>query len=1526
MAIMTDEIKTFQDEVLDLIQENRDTYKVAPHRVLSDYRTEKGTTEAYNNRQILELLQNSDDAKSSIVQIRINTESRILTIANNGEPFNIGGIRSLMVARQSPKDKKEFIGNKGLGFRSILNWVDKVVVKTKAIDLIFSPEIAKREYDKIFKESEKFRNAVSEAKNLKGEIPFAVLAIPDFQDPSNTDSWETVFELSYKKEVEDSILKQLDDIKGEVLLFLRHLKRIEVIRDGNPPQSFEKEDRLDEVFINNDTQWSIFTSEQEFFGENKKFNFKIAWQKELENSENYFYTYLPMKVKTHLPSIIHATFDLDPARNQLNDSDGNIYILEVIADALGDLANTKIKSKDQSNWNSFCFLTSEGTSDNELLKPFYLKIKDYRDKLPIYPCVDGSYNEKGNVYYYGGAFSEWVEKNNFGIYFPSLLRSPFDKITKDFNHYQFKKYTPKEFQNIVKSISPLISSIGERVSLIRILLTPEFRSFHESVLHLPLLLDTNDNIVSEERQVFILSKKDVEQYYIPSFVKLSFISQKLYRSILNELADKIEIHRKNEKESDSRPLKRVVDTILNIGSNDINDVIKTIISETNQELKTVASMQQKAIAITDLMKSLYSIFKKNPTRTTVLSQKIPVINKEKEIKFCDELYLGNTYPSGKLTELIFDNVYEDSDYVADTDFWELGEASLEEKELFFLWIGVNKHIKIVVDETEKTRDGGYKNYLFSKITKPDKISYIYFKGLRLSRPDVIRKLSAEKLVLLVYKEPLLFQRLEYSNADELSYKYGNAYPKPFVEKPSYLEYQLVSNSNLNNYVLEEGGVGFDFKSFNFKHPILSNFILDEGKLRFILKKLGALETMDELSPQQYYSLFEKHEERYKDGLGTQAFYRKFLSYCAKNKDTLLKNYKHDFNGMKLFARKGGRRDGKLELKDVSEIYYFDNNLLPQNILDNYWILNLPKRAGEQNVKDFFGVNLIQKLLDEVELVKVSEQSWSQRFNLEMEELKALFLCYRLWSLKTKEATLKVREAINLIKSLEFRLVSECIYRFAKDEVYSLEDNSFIKIGNTYYVKNRNAIELSDLKKDREFCDAIAEIICINFKVKENKNDFRSVFKDSIEDSMHLIHMDELLGYFKSAREFLGVSRAELSFWERLYKFQGQKFPENIQNDAGLKLCIEEVLKYELPSWYSNVDFNDFNRGSGVDLLKDITSKYGIRADTLLDNVSTGLVSYHKNRFELSLVIYRSKFERLIWKKNSVELENQQLFLAKQIGYQDIGESIELNQFIEDNIFELNINYAGELVKIVKSLFKIDLDEEQELDEVTIKYSDLLGEHNLQEADIENLNIRSLLYFEGNEDIIKEHLKLICEKDITSVIDDNQTIEVAEINYSKSKKVISKTKKNGKGNGNAAWMHSSKNDKRKKKAGVKAEELVYNSLEANDDVEFVEWRSSYSKKVSLKSDSLHCDIIYKLKNEANLKYLEVKSFNGVSFHLSRSEMEEGRKRGEHYEIALVSNGEIHILKELFKKGVDFENNDFFKATPSDYIITLEIETE
>ncbi|MDB6175034.1 MAG: hypothetical protein JWL59_4345 [Chthoniobacteraceae bacterium] len=74
----------------------------------------------YHGRFLIELLQNANDqAGAHGATVTIIRELGLLVVANEGEPLNTSGVRSLTSLGMSAKDPNELIGNKGIGFKAV---------------------------------------------------------------------------------------------------------------------------------------------------------------------------------------------------------------------------------------------------------------------------------------------------------------------------------------------------------------------------------------------------------------------------------------------------------------------------------------------------------------------------------------------------------------------------------------------------------------------------------------------------------------------------------------------------------------------------------------------------------------------------------------------------------------------------------------------------------------------------------------------------------------------------------------------------------------------------------------------------------------------------------------------------------------------------------------------------------------------------------------------------------------------------------------------------------------------------------------------------------------------------------------------------------------------------------------------------------------------------------------------------------------------------------------------------------------
>ncbi|PID28736.1 MAG: hypothetical protein CR982_04075 [Candidatus Cloacimonadota bacterium] len=99
------------DWIVKKVAQIEKNYLDEPERIVQDYKEEQRIQKEYNGRQLLELIQNADDEAKSATKkaIHIKLYENTLTVANNGNPFSIDGIKSLIYAGISLKFKKQVL-------------------------------------------------------------------------------------------------------------------------------------------------------------------------------------------------------------------------------------------------------------------------------------------------------------------------------------------------------------------------------------------------------------------------------------------------------------------------------------------------------------------------------------------------------------------------------------------------------------------------------------------------------------------------------------------------------------------------------------------------------------------------------------------------------------------------------------------------------------------------------------------------------------------------------------------------------------------------------------------------------------------------------------------------------------------------------------------------------------------------------------------------------------------------------------------------------------------------------------------------------------------------------------------------------------------------------------------------------------------------------------------------------------------------------------------------------------------------
>lgn len=1234
---------SFKDEITTIIKSNLKTYLNNSDRFIADYNRELELTKEYNGRQLLELLQNADDAGSNEVLIIWDKNNLKLTISNKGEPFESAGIKSLMLANLSTKTKISYIGNKGLGFRSILNWAEKIDIKTNGCIISFSEKIAENVFNTQLKLSDKDKNLLRLERNLSPQtIPFPVLAIPKIKENKNLSDWTTSIEITYRQDFESDIENQLLEIREEILLFLNNIHKIKVQKGSESLElksSKQKIENYEQVTIQ-DKQWKVFSKEnvlpeehQDISKNEKQFyNLKVAIKEDLSDDYNKLFNFFPTQLTISLPCIIHGTFELNSSRNHLNESKRNEFIIKELVLLMKDCA--LYLTKQNIDWRPLKLIsTSSNTSDSKLIETFYKDLENLKNTESIYPCINNQYNKLDEAVYYSDEFNRFF-KDNFPEVLPELI-IPIDRqIANTFEDDTYERCY------LVKEIDTLASrklSLELRAELIRQLAKVLPKDDKELF---SLLVNESDKLISKDDLAFTPVMRSGEEFKIPNPVKVDFMNPELYDLLISKLESEFD-----KKEPKSRELQRSIKSVVNLQPYDSNAVIDRIITGTKDTLKTNDSLDNKILRIKEMISALYVNFKNIENRQEKLKISVPLVSKANQISNSDELYLSKSYPSGELTEVIYSDMLTEEDYVAAIDFWELVDDDHDSIESFFLWIGVNKYSRVTqINLSYNWPEQDYMDFVFTNGTdKPDN-----FDMSRIQRTATVSKieyfheiknLPANKIILLVLKDDLLRRLLE-ANDEKINWSYVTWRPA-ITTSFSYVRYQFYNSALFTKYILEDGSEDLNKlinDDFEIDYEFLGKYGINKTEVKSILIKLGAKESFNDIAPESVYEILKSipKKDKLQKGKATQSIYKMALESLVKQESIF-----EVPDDIQYFSRTSDVE----EYKPRTEVYYSDNSILPQKILNTLPLLNLPKRVGEDNVEKYFGVKSLKDFKIQIieEKLKLNTLCNTELNNF-FESIKPFILSYRLDSPQLKKKVVDIdtkRKEARKIKECKISIVLDCHFKFG-DKESTIDEKEFINSKDTFYYKEGSIQNIDGLKKDSLFCDAFAEMMCIVFKVNDLKNDFRQIFKNDIQDTIHLTNHDIGAEKLEESYRLLGVSRIEIDFWKRIFEYQNQQLIEPIETTAVLKEKIFDNIAVRMPDEYSKVDFDNFGNKESYELIKLLCEQLKLSVEQILP---TGLFNWHKKEFEVCIKNNSYNFKQLLWSNFNHNSDKQDKFIS-----------------------------------------------------------------------------------------------------------------------------------------------------------------------------------------------------------------------------------------------------------------------------------------
>lgn len=571
--------------------------------ILNHFNNEVATVRDYEGRELLELLQNVDDAGADSVKIVLH--GNMLTIANNGDrPFSINGYASIMRPFQSPKDgddsKMRYIGCKGLGFRSVLNWTSTLSIKSllrpgadRAIICRFSADIADRFYDDITKKwgviDEAFNEKLLKIAAKKGrQTPVPILSIPEVSVEMATPGITTEVSLQLNNE---SILGNVREKLGELnrsqfYLFLHHLRHITIDIEGelttiDCTPSHDAFGYTMEIAISGSKttsqKWAIEKFDDGLISTAAARRIDYAATSEAHH-DYLFHSFFPTRMRLGYGCVLHATVELDQSRNRVLNTPQKVF--ERLGEIIIRLAQRLTKTYAVTpRWDAYdvvrCTINHSGQKE---FGDFYSYLEYARQCLQLCPTVYGSYISYNKSLVVSEKFSELVENIAEGSNEELKPLAKYDVfnllLLKGFSIMGIGKGDANLVCDGLKSLAKTRFPISQRAAIIAEL-AREARC-NPSFQKLPLLIDTTGNNISGTGYVLTGNKRT-----LPSILKLSIIDHQLVSSLKNILGEEAAEADSDEKVAERR-LVHFLQSLCCISYTDFSAIKQNLYSASRQ--------------------------------------------------------------------------------------------------------------------------------------------------------------------------------------------------------------------------------------------------------------------------------------------------------------------------------------------------------------------------------------------------------------------------------------------------------------------------------------------------------------------------------------------------------------------------------------------------------------------------------------------------------------------------------------------------------------------------------------------------------------------------------------------------------------------------------------------------------------------------------------------------------------------------------------------------------------------------------
>ncbi len=1467
------------DFIRECLEETKSAYRSSKKNLLwlEQYRLENQNYRDYEGREILELLQNADDAQSSYVEVDLDSLRHILTIKNYGERtlvFTDTGMRSIMASYLSDKkndtgNEGKLIGAKGLGFKSILNWTSEIKIKSDNIIVRFGDDVVKSFWDELRPNVQHPEEYEEEAEKDGHVVPLPILRIPEIDEWVDSKPTTTVIELKYSSdEIGVKIKNALSDFAPETLLFLHNLRNIRIIIDGKEREytleiSCENDD-LERCVINS-TTWLVSRKQGKI--DNRIYEVASAFNLDGKRQNSYnFFTFFPTDEEFPFPCILHATLELNASRKAIQTGEKiNSTLMTMIAAriiALADVLKTRTHG-----WDAYKLISGNFKDKNYSDYAIELKTileKETKDKEYI-PILSGRrYSKANESYYYNDIFFDFIRENNGSEFFEKMMLKGGPNDIRGIVDPEAKEHIEAFVKDLYDN-----NILAKFIKIVYDYYTAKLTT--RKKVELQLLKDDNNDVI--KGTAYLNTGRKIAD--IPEFLNIKYVNDELKESLLREFQEQ------GSEQDQARTIATTLnDSITNISASDVSG-IKKMLMLSRSDNNNYSSNQ-----INNIIKCLFRLYISNTSEFEKSKIDCYLPTEAGGWRPAKELVFGDIrFPDGINRLNLCEAIYDGDDLVLYPQFLVEKEISAETTlnqtiQNFYAELGVNKYYR-----TEDVCYGNDKEYLLQNNISKDAISNASAdrvgNGVNIVKIpiglDKWVKLNLTDLIQLISVSGLVSQIVENIG---LIWYYGRGWFGPEPLKINYLSYLLhkkTAAKRLSNYVLstKEWIVDTDM-SFEYNDK--------DDLLLLALKRLGAKSSYSDFTSNELYQLINaKASDCEKTGntKGVKEFYHRIkMAFVEMGNDiTIPDNVK-----LRMMCTK----NGTTLFLDSREIFY-SNNWNSKKLQSELPILSLQLRDGEDEVNRYFGCRRIKDL-------KVRIQDSKDNVSLCCELNKRIELCkpyiLALTSKDYGDGIIYDRDKKNLIDRIYMTVVESASYYFEHDDIQT--ETEQMKDGEMILVEKIPMIccklkSLEDALSDPQFCNVAAEAICIflNLSSRDNIDRFYRILKASNRELEFLANnfTPEL---WLSCQGAYGISDDELDFWEHVFNANDKKSDFDKDRIKEGKNCyIADCLGISIER--ANVlNFNLFH----IQQLQKVRNRYVAAYKIWLHEKCEG------NRdMQRQYLRNINDFQSDSWIENALSNWEERYIISPNY---DVLINNQLLERFNFRLYEFKATHSAVPKK----------NENYNYDGLEL-----------------NIEDESLLYFDGNEEHFEQlRNNYICTEtnedkenptNNKSEKEDTTPIKISIVVAEKSaNKTLYKKPSNKRGYGNTRRKLS---DSYLKKIGNEAEDKVLKALKTPDSE--YEVGQIYSKHLNPVSgnDAQGYDLEYRRKGDKIFRCLEIKNFVGDSIIVSRHEYETAKSETyrDRYDVALVTSDGIQIWRNAFS-----DDSKYTKSS-EDYIISFKI---